>query len=95
MEPLLTEQNVADTYHIAKETLQQWRHHRRYKLPFIKIGRLVRYRQSDVEAFVASRTVTDIEPRHFVQARKSRKARVSAVKAASHSRKSKAKRSSR
>jgi excisionase family DNA binding protein len=50
---LLTESQVAELYGITKPCLRRWRHERR-GLPFVKVGRLVRYRQSDVEAFISS-----------------------------------------
>ena len=37
-------------------TLQVWRSTKRYDLPYIKVGRLVRYRQSALDAFLTSRT---------------------------------------
>jgi hypothetical protein len=83
MEILLTEQDVARSYKIAPETLQQWRFHRRYKLPFVKIGRLVRYRHCDVEAFIQQRTQGSIEPRAFVAQRAKRKEHRAALKRAS------------
>lgn len=42
---------------IAPATLAIWRCTRRYPLPYVKIGRCVKYRVSDLEAFVARRTV--------------------------------------
>ncbi|QSA98816.1 helix-turn-helix domain-containing protein [Methylococcus sp. EFPC2] len=41
---------------IAVDTLAVWRSTKRYPLPFIKVGRMVRYRKSDLEAFLAART---------------------------------------
>ena len=35
-----------------KNTLGVWRTTKRYDLPYIKVGRLVRYRQSDIEKFI-------------------------------------------
>jgi predicted site-specific integrase-resolvase len=66
---LLTEKEAAQKLIVAPETLQQWRHHRRYKLPYVKVGRLIRYRLSDLESFIASRTVAIVEPRAFVAQR--------------------------
>ena len=37
---------------VTKETLAIWRSTRRYPLPYIKVGRLVRYRESDLIAFL-------------------------------------------
>ena len=40
---------------IETSTLAVWRSTKRYALPYIKVGRLIRYRESDVEAFIESR----------------------------------------
>ena len=53
---LLTPQGVADRLGVSITTLATWRCTKRYALTYIKIGRLVRYRLSDVEAFEASRS---------------------------------------
>ena len=50
---LLTETEVAELYEVTKPCLRRWRHEGR-GLPFVKVGRLVRYRQEDVEAFVSA-----------------------------------------
>ncbi len=54
--PLLTPQDVATRIGVSITTLATWRCTKRYALTYIKIGRLVRYRLSDVEAFEASRS---------------------------------------
>lgn len=54
---LLTEAEAADYLAVEPQTLCAWRCTRRYNLPFIKVGRLVRYRPEDVEAFLESRTM--------------------------------------
>jgi predicted DNA-binding transcriptional regulator AlpA len=56
-DPLLNEQQAADILSTKPGTLQVWRSTKRYPLPYVKIGRLVRYRKSDVEAFLVARTV--------------------------------------
>ena len=48
---LWTEGQVAAYLKIATKTLRQWRSQKKM-LMFVKIGRLIRYRRSDVEAFV-------------------------------------------
>lgn len=55
---LLTPQQVAKILGISVETLNVWRATKRYKLPYTKIGHLVRYRSNDVEAFIQERTVS-------------------------------------
>lgn len=57
-DPLLSEQEAAAFLGVKPATLQVWRSSRRYALSYIKIGRLVRYRQSALVAFLSSREVT-------------------------------------
>ena len=40
---------------IETSTLAVWRSTKRYAFPYVKVGRLIRYRESDVEAFIESR----------------------------------------
>lgn len=37
---------------VKKNTLAEWAVTNKYPLPYVKIGRLVRYRMSDLEAFL-------------------------------------------
>lgn len=57
---LLTEAEAADYLSVEPQTLCAWRCTRRYNLRFIKVGRLVRYRFEDLEAFLESRTVAGL-----------------------------------
>jgi len=52
---LLTPQNVADRLGVSTTTLSTWRCTKRYPLAYVKVGRLVRYRLSDLEAFEVAR----------------------------------------
>jgi hypothetical protein len=54
---LLTESQTAEMLGVAGQTLGVWRSSKRYNLRYIKVGRNVRYRLRDVEAFLDSRTV--------------------------------------
>jgi excisionase family DNA binding protein len=56
-DPLLTEQQAAAVLGIKPTTLQVWRSTARYALPFVKVGRLVRYRRSALDQFLNKRTV--------------------------------------
>ncbi len=48
---LLTPAQVADRLGVSVATLATWRCTKRYPLAYVKVGRLVRYRISDVDAF--------------------------------------------
>lgn len=48
-DPLLTPQQVADRLKVEPKTLEVWRSTGRYSIPFRKVGRLVRYRESDID----------------------------------------------
>lgn len=64
IDPLLTSAQVAEALGVNEGTLQNWRVSGRYPLPYVKIGdRCVRYRTSDVQAFIDSRVqqVRDID----------------------------------
>ncbi len=56
-DPLLSEAQAAEMLNVKPGTLSVWRCTRRYSLRYVKVGRYVRYRQSDIDAFLASRTV--------------------------------------
>jgi excisionase family DNA binding protein len=53
---LFTPEQVAEQLQISVGTLAQWRFHKRYDLPFIKVGRSIRYTQECVQEFLRSRT---------------------------------------
>jgi excisionase family DNA binding protein len=56
-EILLTRKEAAEILGVKPETLTVWKSRRRYNLPVVKVGRLVRYRYDDLMAFIARRTV--------------------------------------
>ena len=53
---LLDEKEAAHLLDTSPGTLSVWRSTGRYNLPFIKIGRNVRYRRSDLLAWLEKRT---------------------------------------
>ena len=55
IQKLLTPHEVAEVLGVNVETLNVWRATQRYSLKYVKSGRLVRYRQQDVEDFIESR----------------------------------------
>lgn len=50
---LLTRRQAAAYLGVAEQTLAVWKCLGRYHLPCVKIGRIVRYRKSDLDTFVA------------------------------------------
>lgn len=54
-EQLLTPAKVAAILGIAEETLTAWRCTGRQPLPFVKVGRLIRYRRADLTAYLLAR----------------------------------------
>lgn len=42
---------------VTPRTLEVWRCTKRHQIPFIKVGRLVKYRQSALDAFLDQQTV--------------------------------------
>lgn len=58
---LLTRREVAELLRIKPQTLAAWGM-RIQHLPFVRVGKAIRYRLSDVEAFVMRHTVAAVEP---------------------------------
>jgi excisionase family DNA binding protein len=54
---LFTPQQAAEYLGVSVNTLEVWRCTKRYNIPFIKVGRLVKYRKLALDAFLESRTV--------------------------------------
>jgi predicted site-specific integrase-resolvase len=54
---LRSPEHAADILGTSNQTLANWRATGRYALPYVKVGRLVRYRDSDLAAFIAANTV--------------------------------------
>jgi len=48
---------AAEYIGVTPKTLEVWRCTKRYSIPFIKVGRLVKYRKSALDSFLESRTV--------------------------------------
>lgn len=55
---LLDEKQAAQRLDVTPGTLSVWRSTGRYALPFVKVGRKVRYRLSELDAWLAKRTRT-------------------------------------
>jgi hypothetical protein len=56
---LLTQAQAAKIINCAPRTLEQDRIRRRWKIPYVKIGAMIRYRQSDLEKYINKSTVQD------------------------------------
>jgi hypothetical protein len=54
---LLNNAQAADFLGVSPTTLTTWRCTRRYDLPYVKVGGLVRYQEADLLAFIESRKV--------------------------------------
>ena len=55
-ESLLTQAQAAEILGVTPGTLSVWRCTKRYNIPYIKVGRLVKYRKSALDAFLDRRT---------------------------------------
>jgi hypothetical protein len=56
-ESLLTPKETSIKLSVAEQTLAVWRCTKRVDLPYIKLGKCIRYRKSDIERFLADNTV--------------------------------------
>lgn len=52
----LSSDQAAEYLGVAPQTLRAWRYLKRYALPYTRVGRLVRYRVADLDAWLESRT---------------------------------------
>lgn len=74
---LLSADQAAEFLGVSAGTLAVWRSTKRYSLPFVKMGHLVRYRQSDLSDFIVRRVVNmppkteTVARRHSARARRS------------------------
>lgn len=64
----LDDRALASLLGIAEKTPAQWRYTGKFskELPFYRFGRSVRYRRSDIEAFIANRRVGGNDPAEAV-----------------------------
>ncbi|WP_257296730.1 helix-turn-helix domain-containing protein [Endozoicomonas sp. YOMI1] len=58
---LLTPKQADQALHLSEKTLAVWRSTGRYELPYVKVGRWVRYRWSDILQFMDNRTQTFVK----------------------------------
>jgi excisionase family DNA binding protein len=57
---LLTVEQAADYLTLAKSTLDIWRISGGHGLPFVKLGRSVRYKKSDLDEYLKRQTVGEV-----------------------------------
>ncbi len=55
---LLTNKEAAELLKISVKTLNNWRSARNGKIPFVKIGRGIRYKKSDLISYIDRQTVS-------------------------------------
>jgi Helix-turn-helix domain len=72
LDNLWTPKQTSERIRIGEPTLAVWRSTRRYNLPYVKIGSRVFYRESDVEKFLSSRTMSGISEPPPLRARRTR-----------------------
>ncbi len=61
-EQLLSRQETAKFLGVTEGTLAVWACTKRYDLKYVKVGRLVKYRYSDIERFLEQRTQNSNSP---------------------------------
>jgi predicted DNA-binding transcriptional regulator AlpA len=61
LEPLIDEPTAAAILGVTRRAMQDWRLRGNKNLPVVKIGRLVRYKRSDIAAMIEKNTVAAAE----------------------------------
>lgn len=56
LEKLLNRKEAADFLGVTEHTLAVWACNKRYNLPYVKVGRLVKYRYADLLVFIERNT---------------------------------------
>ena len=54
---LLTREQAAEYLGVKAQTLACWASQKRYNLPFVRVGRSIRYRRVDLDRWLDARTV--------------------------------------
>ena len=58
---LLSRKEAAEYLGVSEQTLAIWKCTQRYALPVVKVGRLAKYRKTDLDEFIRSRVVGSLE----------------------------------
>lgn len=56
--PMLNREDAAKYLGISSSTLANWACTRKFNIPYFRLGKAVRYRKSDLDAFIESNAVT-------------------------------------
>lgn len=56
IQPLLSQKEAAAYLGTSVSVLNTWRHHNRHDIPFIRFGRNIKYRQSDLDDWLNKNT---------------------------------------
>ncbi len=59
---LLSRKEAALYLGVTEQTLAVWKCTKRYNLPVVKVGRLVKYKKSDLDQFIKIRTLGAFPP---------------------------------
>jgi excisionase family DNA binding protein len=54
---LLSREEAAQYLGVTPNTLAVWASVKRYPLPYVKVGRLVKYKRADLDKFIENRTI--------------------------------------
>ena len=60
MDTMKTEKEAAAYLGNQPQTLAVWRSSGKYGLPFVRVGRAIRYRESDLKSWMERRTATSV-----------------------------------
>ena len=58
---LLNRVEAAKYLGVTVSTLAVWACNKRYNLPYVKVGRLVKYRQADLDQFITQHVINQVE----------------------------------
>lgn len=58
---LLTRNEAAELLGVKTQTLAKWASVKRYDLPYLKVGKSVRYRRTDIDQYLARNTVGAVD----------------------------------
>ena len=70
MDELLDTDEAANYLGVARNTLEVWRSAGRYGLQFVRVGRRIKYRKSDLDAWIESRTASSTAGQNDASPRK-------------------------